>query len=537
MKYYIYILITILALSQGCDLDQVSDDFDLRISPELMENSAMLNIFNGNDPTQFPENVKLTVLSDNAEDVFEMAGSKDLDVIDGRIGIGLHPRLKPQENAPVVIDLLIEAEGYLDKRVSVNFVAGEETNILEIPLVDTENPPSGVNFTGGNAALDNGTLNQEMNLELQPDNGSSTGMKLNLKPGTEFLDDSGNKLNGTNLDIQMGHFSPETADAVETFPGGLSPDSVELADGTAESGGFVSAGFTSIDMQVNGQDVKNFSEPITVTMDVSSNTVNPNTGELVQVGDTIPVWSFDQETNIWKYETDGEITQGDNGLVIEFEATHLSWWNLDYYGRRCCGYTWTRVNGRWEFEFTPCATINVNMPGFTRENSEYFEMRILYAGTNRLFRRSYKRLFDGESITILNAPSFDVEIKVFDRSTGEEVGSTGRTSLCSGTIDLNVDAEPPQIISVDAEGICTTEDQLIVRPTFWVFYRPTQGRSYFRWLGYMKDGRLSTTELELNTEYEFCAYYDGERVCTIQTITQAENDISIELPTDFCESI
>lgn len=454
---------TALLILDSCNIDRASDDFDLRLKPELMNHSAQINIFDGNDPAIIPENIKLSIEGENAVDIYEVSGVQQFEPVNGKIGIGLHPRANPTPENPATITLFITADGYLDKRTQVSLAVDEESQLVEIPMVKIDNPPNGVSFESNNTVLVGDSLGSNYSVDVPPANGSSTGMNMVLSEGTEFLDADGNKISGGQLDVQVGHFDNQQVSSLSTFPGGFSPDSLIDENGNGTSGTFVTGGFATIDMSVGGVDVKNFSKPVTVTMDVNANTINPNTGNTVAVGDSFPIWSFDQAANTWQYETDGVVQQGATGLEVAYQITHLSWYNLDFKGTRCCGGNWTRVGRRWQYRWLgDCKTINIVMPGFERTDYEYFKVRTVYAGTNQDVSRwstKFKHLYDGATLTVRNAPSNNVEVIVYDRSNNI-IGRSGTTTLCSGSMTLNVNATPPQRIVFDVKGVCANNQQV-----------------------------------------------------------------------------
>lgn len=539
-KLRLLAIFVLMAIFQNCNLDKTTEDFDLRLKPELMAHSAQLNISDASDPAVIPENITLSIEGENATDVYEVSGVQQFEVVNGKIGIGLHPRGNPTPEDPATITIFITADGYLDKRTQISLSVDEESQLVEIPMVKVDNPPTGVSFEINNTALVGDSLSNDYAIDLPPANGSSTGMDMVVPKGTEFLDADGNKIRGGQLDVQVGHFDNQQESALSSFPGGFSPDSLIDENGNGTSGTFVTGGFATIDMSVNGTDVKNFSKPVTVTMEVNANTINPNTGTTVAVGDSFPIWSFDQAANTWQYETDGIVRQGTNGLEVAYQITHLSWYNLDFKGRRCCGGNWTRVGRRWRYQWLGnCKVINISMPGFERSDYEYFKIRTVYAGTNQSVSRwstKYKHLYDGARLTVRNAPSANVEVLVYDRSNNI-IGRSGTTTLCNGSMTMNVNATPPQRIVFDVEGVCANNQQVSIKPSFWVYYKPTAGSSYFRTLGYLNQGQGSTTLLNIGDEYEFCAYYAGTRVCTTGVVDKQLYNVTLTLPESFCNSL
>lgn len=526
-----------LLLLAGCNIDKAVNDFSLGIKPELMSQSAMIEIFDVADTALIPENIVLTIESDNADDVFEGSGVSTLEVVEGKIQIGLHPRANPiNDEDAVEVALLVTADGYLNHRETIIFTTQEPQQLVSIGMVSTANPPQGISFKTENTPLQNDELPANYNLEVSAGVGSAVSMEIDMPQGTQFLDANNNVLSGSDLEMEIGQFDPSSETALSVFPGGFSPDSVTLEDGSAESGSFVTAGYTTMNMSVNGQAVKNFSQPITVTMDLAAGALNPNTGNPIVVGDSVPVWSYDDGSGIWEYETTGIAIQGPNGLQVSYQTTHLSWWNLDFYGQRCCGWRWNRIGWRWRRTYSPCATLNINMPGW--ENAyDWFLFKVVIAGTNQPVSRyasRRRRVTDGSTISYRNVPSFPVQVKAYDPRTGALVGQTGMISLCSGSQNMNINATPPFTVSLDITGYCDDNPNVLIRPYFYVYYREP-GARWWRYLAYVRQGQASTTRLELGKTYEFRTYIGGQVIERTETVTRANYSYQVELG-NYCSN-
>ncbi len=128
------------------------------------------------------------------------------------------------------------------------------------------------------------------------------------------------------------------------FPGGLSPDGFDgelPSDITSpDSVTFISAGFVAIEIgDESGNKVSSFDgEGVNLEFEVPKSTVNPQTGEPLALDDgTIPIWSYTDSTGKWRYEGDAVIEQeNENTFTVSKPITHLSYYNLDWYGQDRC---------------------------------------------------------------------------------------------------------------------------------------------------------------------------------------------------------
>lgn len=180
-------------------------------------------------------------------------------------------------------------------------------------------------------------------------------------PATTFTDSANTSLSGTVTTVATS-FAPPTitnpvftdanlncnpaavpddpncivaTSALESFPGGM-------ADA---SGYFVTAGFISVSaVDTAGKDAKSSSAPFTIHLDIPAGTYNPITDAAVAVGDSIPVWTYNETEAVWKEEVDagnnpisGTVQQDANGLFVLHTTNHFSFWNLGWKKAGCSG--------------------------------------------------------------------------------------------------------------------------------------------------------------------------------------------------------
>lgn len=232
------------------------------------------------------------------------------------------------------------------------------------------------------------------------------------------------------ITVDAAVYENTTEESIEAFPGGLEvggklegentpePVPADEADAT-DTTGFITAGFVALDVTDEaGKDITQFQgdsgvdidgdgvneEGLLVTTLVPRSTINPETGELIKVGEIIPVWSYDDKTGNWTYEGNAKIF--DNPADTEnwkasFVAEHLTYWNLDYYGYRCYS---SRIN------FKDANT------GLTDTRSFY--VKLTRPGNGYAFR---SRLLQGDGfVQFYNVPRQNLRFQLFD-DNGENI--------------------------------------------------------------------------------------------------------------------
>ena len=93
-------------------------------------------------------------------------------------------------------------------------------------MVSKSNPPEGISFNELSTELVNGTLENEVALEVLPQEGQESQISVALPAGTQFIDREGNVLNGSELKVEIGLFDAEEEEAQEGFPGGFDSENI-----------------------------------------------------------------------------------------------------------------------------------------------------------------------------------------------------------------------------------------------------------------------------------------------------------------------
>lgn len=181
--------------------------------------------------------------------------------------------------------------GFIDgSRVMLPTLGDNRINIMLIPDTPTATITSGV---PSQVSLSNGTT---------------------VKFSGSFKDAAGNAYNG-NVQVGLYHLKPSNTYLSEIMPGSL------LASNTAGEAKILETfGMIHVDLKGSGGQKLNLANgttaEISLDIDASQATTSPT---------TIPLWSFDEVSGIWKEE--GTATKVGNKYVGN--VSHFSWWNCD----------------------------------------------------------------------------------------------------------------------------------------------------------------------------------------------------------------
>jgi len=519
-KYLNYLMTTTLLVSllfiNGCK--NPTDGLIVTVNSDLSENNYGFNVLNANpDLDESPQNLTIKITGPNAESVYSLDGTKKFNSEVGLFSLILKPGVTPSESNPIKFTVIIEAAGYLKSITPIEILAvGNES--FRIYMVKTSAPPIGVALKEQTILLpSNGEIEETTVIEIPLTNGKQETAKIEIPKGTKMLDEEGNIVTGS-VNIAMAHFDNQSQESLNSFPGGFTATNLVDKNGNAmDPVLFITAGFVSIDMSNGAQTVKSFSNPISVTMEINSNTYNTETESDVKEGDSIPTWSLDTETGQWKEEDVVVIVKNttSNKLESVINISHLSYWNWDYKTNTCgTGST---------IRFTSDATTYT---------SRYFEV-FNSAKNGLLLMNGYLDVRNGASWTFYNAPrNFKAKLIVYSGPNyydkGKIIGQSGLFQLCGSSISLKVDVPIIFTVTIDVSGKCKDGGN-VIRPSFTVYYKEKGGKS-FNELGYLKNGRLTTDKFVLGKTYIFATSYGGKLYEYERQVTQKNYTEVIALP-------
>ncbi|MFM7589050.1 MAG: hypothetical protein ACKO55_08035, partial [Bacteroidota bacterium] len=460
------------------------------------------------------------------------------DIIDGRMSIGLHPRVSIAPGEIKAVMMRITADGYQDKTTYLYFQQSLKSQNAFITMINLEAPPSGVGTSDTAIALGSGGTTSTAVVVTTANSATGGGggntnqdVEITIPAATQFKNDAGVVVTGTDLKVQVASFDAGDSNALANFPGGFSPNGVLNLPG---SGGnrsdsnevyFQTGGFTAVDMTVNNVPIRSFNQPINVSVDVDSLTINPNTGNPVQVGDSLPIWSYDNQTAKWSYERIGVIVRDSGGkMKVDFPTTHLSWFNLDWYGVRCGSPT----------------RLQVNIPALPAGVKQYFWIELVHAGTNQLvtaWAANNKLIGNGEIIDFLSVPFrntanqlVNMQAKIYRSPSKTQLLATSANFRCGMTqpVTINIPAPSPPI-TLDVTGVCANKSYVQIRPSFPLYYKAANSTGPYDYLGYVNNGAFSTTSLNVGSTYKFRSYFNGQTIDSTMTINQTNFIYTIEM--------
>jgi hypothetical protein len=302
------------------------------------------------------------------------------------------------------------------------------------------------------------------------------------------------------------HFNTKEAASLNAFPGnGFHSSDIKDDNGNIVNGIFRTAGFTNIEMNVNGTEVRTFSQPVTLKIGIDPQQINPETNAPFAVGDNIPVWSFQMETGRWTYEKTGTITNENGALQVAFTTNHLTYYNLAFLQNVCAEAKATFIT--------------------SLDAKESFLVDIFPENETKIPAISgyIMQVENNGTAAFENVPEGNVTMKIYrntasNSQTNFKIREAQPLAVYNGTLCGNqptITLNMPSLTTIlfDIEGQCPNNSaNPFIRPSVDVWYRFNGSNGEFQLLGHVDQGRFKTTNINYQSQYDFKVIWGASKV-------------------------
>jgi len=448
------------------------DGIELNVNEsELVKSPVLLHFANANtSSTNQPGDFNIKISGRDAALVqMDGGGTSEFKTSHGFLPLSLIGNASPSASNPLTFNVSAEVPGFAPVSQTVT-ITKDSVSVVDIGLIEYANPPSGTSTLVANSTLSGGVSSgTTLNLPARP--GMVETAQVKIQAGTQMRDENGAAINAATLTSKIVDYSAVSTTSYGAFPGGFHPTNVIDQSGKQINGGnainFVSAGLISINMTADGKAVKQFSKPIQVSMKLDPNTTNFVTGNNIKSGDTVPLWSLNEETGQWKSEGDVTIVKDGNGnLVANFETSHLCCFNLDW--------SWAIAGRPYGTCFKPL-TVRIHCGA---GNSGIYDVTIVTPNNQYLAGAHGEYVHDGDVVVFPAVPDIaqcKVVISSFNLYLNPRLpilAETGLFNPCSqSVVDLSFGSPAaPSLINVNLNvlGHCSNKN-INLMPSGWFF--------------------------------------------------------------------
>ena len=469
--------------------------------------------------------VQVTISGPNADDVIDNIGlqKSSYSSVKGFLSLALDPDVVPTKENPVTFSVVAHLNGYISTSKNITII-NEGKFMYEIQMADFNNLPNGVTKIVDNSGTTDTEGKVTGNINISTPGGEA---RLFIPAGTILKTAEEEPLVG-QLEITLIHFSNMEDESLLSFPGGLSAYAT-MPDGSEQNVFFFSAGFVSLDIFDGDGDEAAIVEvnPLELTAVVPEETYNSDSQTGIADGDTIPLWSYNEGTGEWAYETVDTIVLTNKGTYeVTSELWHLTWWNWDWWWWEWWCYEGLHIYFESEEYYCDCYwwTTDVRNPY-----------------NNTLLMRSWFHACHGEPVIFWNAPAyFPVNTYYSSQCYGvyTETDVYYYENLCApDELYVYFYAESMgTTVDVEITGFCASHPEIIIRPTLSYWVRKWNDWC-FRWFEVI-NGYGEICGVELGETYIIGVYANGEwheHEFLIEYSTYVQYDI--EFPTEICSEI
>ncbi|MDT3403620.1 hypothetical protein [Mucilaginibacter terrae] len=451
------------------------DDLDIIVNTGTLSTTPTLVQFvnaNTSSTTKLPENFKVTITGAGASYLQVDGGGNNFTAIKGYLPLSLVKGTHPSKNNPVTFCISATLPGFAPISQTVTLTNDNATAPI-IKLVEYAKPVSGTTAVTRETTISTSTgTTAVVNINTPVNNDVDEATRISIPSGTKMLDAQNNAITATQLSSKVVYFSTGNNEAAAAFPGGfdminaIGPNGQPINNAST----FVTAGLLSIDMTAGSTPVKGFSKPVTISMDINPDLVNPQTKQTVKVGDIIPVWSLNEQTGQWKYESTTTIARNSsNKLSVSFPITHLSAWCANWYSTNCG----SDLN------------VTLHIPNTNEDINGDYQISLVTANNQPVASYITSNINDGFKAVLSNFPSDAGDLKVIVYSnTSNGLTKLGETSFFSACGRGSVDVTLSGLATVDyvktnvkVTARCTNQ-QVVAQPSTWLTLKDnTSGQS------------------------------------------------------------
>jgi len=508
MNRYLLILLCTVFLGAGCT--NPVDDISIDINGKFINYKATIIL---NDPTgaNIPNTLSVKITGPDSAVIYDYAGLKDISVLNGIITLGVHPNDEPSSGDPVEFNVQIQGAGYGTRIIPMTIVEGQFAQLTNVSMFSTTRPPTAVSLATRSTVLRTGTMPAADELSTNLTSTILERSTTRLAAGTGFKANGGTALTGTPMVETLVHYNTTSADFVSLFPGAsFSSQKIIGKTGTVTPGFLYPAGYTTVNMTAAGQEVAETSQAFEVSIEVNPLYKLQATKQPVTAGSALQVYSYDEKTGIWKYETEAAVATDKYGkLALTFNTVKV----LDFFvGEATTSVACTNPMLKFSAPWLSTGTLPVTVEIWSDDAVTKYANNAL-------------QLTDGSTQTVAGLPATAVKFRVISASTSELLASGSIANPCSGeqvNITLAQPAVATDLVTLSLSVNCPGKGN-ITPPSFDMFYRVSGSNTSYKLLGTVDGGKLTTTALKIGSNYDFRANFGTDtKTVNNRQITQAD---------------
>ncbi len=281
-----------------------AEDVQIIVNTDIFKSPTLIQFTNAKAGSEGPKVFTVGITGPNASLVVTPTGGKIFKTAEGLLNLFLDRTADPSPTNPVRFTIIADVAGFAPTYQDVVITSATDPIIYKVEMIEYANPTAGSGAIVATRPITNGVSISDINFTTATNAGMTQASDLTVPSGTGFLDAAGQSVGGSQLEARILYSGTSASGTNPILPGGSFASNVIGTNGQPTAGGvyFDAAGSLSINMFGGTKEVKTFTKPVSIDMEVNPAMINPNTNATIKAGETIPMWSLNEETGQWKAE-------------------------------------------------------------------------------------------------------------------------------------------------------------------------------------------------------------------------------------------
>lgn len=445
---------------------------------------------------------------------------------DGTLLVAASPAATLAAASPFRFTVVVKADDYLTVVQPVVFT-GPNRQTRYIRRINLKRLPPTLSAGRTTGQANGGQVSAPVSLTTTGQTETADRATLTVVPGIRLTDRDRQPVGGT-LTLAAIHTNARTGDVLGQVPGGGVLSNVAGQNGGPALGSLrvmSMAGSVTFELYNEQYQLAKFmSEPLRWTMDLNPSTINATAGgRAIQVGDSIPLFSYDAFTNRWQPEKAGVVARNarTNGLEYRAQASHAAAYVACWTESVCPVGLVFNVSSN-------LASVDVN-----------YLCQLVDATTNAPVYSFYANVNNGASIRTYNQVAGQrFKLRVFDETdawgkgaNGGLIAESGIGTTCNTTpVAINLSSLPvPPVMKLAFNFSCpggTKLDESALPAEVRTQYSPA-GKDAWRDLitATRTQRSVASYKLKIGQRYDFRASTDGGATWPLR-----QNDYLVDKP-------
>jgi hypothetical protein len=466
-----------------------------------------------------PGNFAVTISGPGASYVQMASGGTNFQASNGLLSIALTKDAKPSPANPIVFTVSASLPNFAPILQNIT-ITQNALSVYNVKALEYAKPANGTTVLAQvSTALNSGALPASYALTTPQTPSMAQQATVTFTSGTQMQDVNGAPITAGALNLNIVQYGTGSSASLQALPGGTTTTNATQANGTPINGNvnFVTAGLLQINLDAGGVPVKNFSKPVSVSIELNSNQTNFATGQPIKTGDVIPYWSLNETTGQWKSEGNTTVVLDGNGkLSAPIQISHLSCWSV--------GWSWGAIGAYGTCGSSLNVTINTSAPAF---KGGPYNVSLQAPDGTYLGGVQGVTISNGNVVTLTSLPSIpQAKIVVSGGIPYTSVQSSLFDPCAAGSVAVTVPVSSNTVnVAVDIIGLCNGKDVTVLPSATFELYQQT-GATYTDAGTLQLVNGKGNTGLQVGSMYYLTTTYNGTDYTT-SSFSVSQTDFTV----------